>query len=95
MSQRPSFDHLPLFAGERELSVALLGAERACEWKDLAPLLERRGLPKIDALLGGRYSPAVKAFFDHEYNLTPAAPAAPPGRENITSWNTRERKRSA
>ena len=32
-------------------------------------MLEGRGFPKIDGLMGGRYWPAVKAFFDREYRI--------------------------
>lgn len=75
-----TFDTLPLFATDAELAEALLG-KRACAWKDLMPLYERRGFPKIDPVMGGRYTPAVKAFFDVEYGLTASAPKAPPGVE--------------
>lgn len=34
-------------------------------------LLEGRGFPKVDGLMGGRYVPAVRAFFDREYGLLP------------------------
>jgi hypothetical protein len=32
----------------------------------MVPLLEGRGFPATDHLIGGRYEPAVKAFFDRE-----------------------------
>ena len=88
MTRRPlAFDELPLFASEYDLAVALLGAARSGAWRDIAPLYERRGLPKIDPLMEGRYVPAVKAFFDSEYRLAPQAPASPPGVERPISWN--------
>lgn len=62
-------EKLPLFADEKSLSDAVLGRGRYTEWRAIIPLLERRGLPKIDALMGGRYWPAVKAFFDREYKI--------------------------
>jgi hypothetical protein len=86
------FTDLPLFASEKELATALLGQERASEWRALVPLYEKRGFPKIDPLMGGRYTPAVKAFFDHDYRLTPDAPAAPPGAEKVITWNDRKRR---
>ena len=96
MSRRPpnALETLPLFAGEAELGAALLGPERACEWKTLAPLYERQGLPKIDTMMGGRYVPAVKAFFDQQYNLTPLAPAAPDGIERPEAWTTSRNRRA-
>jgi hypothetical protein len=82
---------LPLFATERAIGAALLGAERAQEWVHIAPLLEARGLPQIDQLMGGRYVPAVRAFFDHQYGLDRAgdAPLAPDGVENFEKWKAK------
>ena len=81
-------DKLPLFAGEEAVACALLGPGKTAEWRQIAPLLERRGFPTIDGLMGGRYTPAVKAFFDRGYKVgnvqeiaaaphVPAAPSAP------------------
>ncbi|TKV73297.1 hypothetical protein FDV58_37725 [Bradyrhizobium elkanii] len=72
---------LPLFADERSLSEAFLGSGRYTHWRAVIPLLEVRGFPKVDGLMGGRYVPAVKAFFDREYGIHGAlqisAPHAP------------------
>lgn len=87
-----AIETLPLFAGEAELGAALLGPQRACEWKALAPLYERQGLPKIDEIMGGRYVPAVKAFFDQQYSLSPLVPAAPDGIERPEAWNRSRRR---
>ena len=57
---------LPLFADDVLQSVP---HNRAAEFKQMAPLLETRGLPKVDQMMGGRYMPAVRAFFDHQYGL--------------------------
>lgn len=88
-NRRPCFEDLPLFADDASLGAALLGPDRACEWRDLAPLYERRGLPKIDEMMGGRYTPAVKAFFDWQYKLTGAAPAVPDGVEHPEAWSAK------
>jgi hypothetical protein len=88
------WDSLPLFATEMEIGAALLGAERACEWKSIVPLYERQGMPKIDPVTGGRYTPAVRAFFDRQYNLTKEAPLSPDGIERPQAW-TNARKRRA
>ena len=69
-------DHLPLFADESWIGAVLFGFDRAHEWPPIASLLESRGLPKIDTLMGGRYLPAVRAFFDHVYGLDYSAPPA-------------------
>lgn len=49
-----SLDNLPLFATDDVLGAALLGADRVQEWRQIVPLLETRGLPKVDKLMGGR-----------------------------------------
>lgn len=66
----PALDGLPLFASEEQLSRALMGPGKISEWRQIAPLLERRGLPTVDGLLGGRYVPAVRAFFDRQYGVS-------------------------
>jgi hypothetical protein len=83
---------LPLFADERMLSEAILGRGKYSQWRAIAPLLERRGFPTIDGLMGGRYTPAVKAFFDREYRVSGSenvrAPHAP---AELGAWK-KERK---
>ena len=47
----------------------------------------------MDALMGGRYVPAVKAFFDRDYGLTGAQfPLAPDGIEDLGAWKNRKRR---
>jgi hypothetical protein len=64
-----TLDQLPLFADELSLSEAVLGRGKYTHWRAVVPLLERRGFPKIDGLMGGRYTPALRAFFDREYRV--------------------------
>ncbi|WP_439398451.1 hypothetical protein ACRQ5Q_14395 [Bradyrhizobium sp. PMVTL-01] len=89
-------DKLPLFPTEQALACALLGPGRTTEWNQIAPLLEKRGLPKIDGLMGGRYTPAVRRFFDLEYKVgdaenvvaaphQPAALGAYSGRRRVSA----------
>ncbi len=91
-----SLDSLPLFATDDIIGTALLGRERAAEWCQIAPLLEARGLPKIDQMMGGRYMPAVRAFFDHLYGLDRGgdAPLAPDGTEHFDKWRERQKRHS-
>jgi hypothetical protein len=89
-----ALDELPLFADDMAIGAALLGAARAGEWKAIAPLLEQKGLPKIDQLHGGRYVPAVKSFYDRDNLIAVLAPASPDGVEHPESWS-RERRRRA
>lgn len=84
----------PLFLPDEEIAQRILGA-RAREFKALAPLLERRGFPKIDAVMGGRYWPAVKRFFDVENGLVETRPLAPSGREDVEAWRSSRQKRRA
>jgi len=88
-----ALDQLPLFADDTALGTALLGSGRAGEWRQLAALLEVRGLPKIDALMGGRYVPAIKAFFDRDYGVAGASsPLVPDGAEDLGAWKKRKHR---
>ena len=87
-----TIDALPLFADDATLGTALLGSHRSREWREIAALLESRGLPKMDPLMGGRYVPAIKAFFDREYGIADTPPTAPDGVEDLGAW---KRKRQA
>ena len=83
---------LPAFADDRELGRALMG-KRAGDWPQIAALLEGKGLPTIDGLMGGRYVPAVKAFFDQRHGLSPSiVPSKPDGVEDLGSWRKRKRR---
>ena len=90
-SKTKTFDDLPLFADEASLAEVVMGAGKTSEWCQFAALLEPRGLPKIDELMGGRYRPAVKAFFDKEYGLTTVAPrAVPDGPEKLGTCTSKK-----
>jgi hypothetical protein len=91
-----NFASLPLFATDSVLGPALLGPDRAQEWPQMAPMLESRGLPKVDQLLGGRYVPAVRAFFDRQYGLdrNSVSPLAPDGVEDWAPWKAKQKLRS-
>lgn len=89
----PSLDGLPLFASDQVLADAIMGPRKFGEWRQAATLLEAEGLPKIDALMGGRYVPAVRAFFDKQYGLTEKAPRPRvDGREDLGAWNREKPK---
>jgi hypothetical protein len=89
-----SLENLPLFATDDVLGAALLGADRVQEWRQIVSLLETRGLPKIDKLMGGRYVPAVVAYFDHQYALDRGChpPLAPDGAEDFEKWKKQKRR---
>ena len=86
-------ESIPLFASEEQIAAAVLGGDRLQEWRQMAQLLEQKGLPKIDQLMGGRYMPAVHAFFDRQYGLDRGAnaPLAPDGVEDFDAWKPRQR----
>jgi hypothetical protein len=90
-AQRIRWDELPLFASDHELGRALLG-DRANEFAGLAVVLERDGFPTVDDRMGGRYVPAVKAYFDRDYGLATLAPRHPGGTERPDLWNTKKQK---
>ena len=78
----PLLREFPLYPSEREIAVAVLGIKRAPEWKSIAVLFERQGLPRISPRTGARYWPAVKAWLDRYNGLgAPGGPFAPDGVE--------------
>jgi hypothetical protein len=51
----------------------------------------------VDTLMGGRYWPAVMAFFNHLYGLNGqdgGAPFSPDGVEDFAKWRQRQKRRS-
>ena len=61
---------IPFYWSEATTADFVLGPGHQREWKDRVKMLERSGLPQIDPVMGGRYGPAVKAFFDRRHGLT-------------------------
>jgi len=91
--KRTALDALPLFADDAAIGQALLGVKRADEWRKLAPIFEGKdGFPPIDATMGGRYVPAVIAFFETLYGLRSDGPKRPDGIERPEAWNDRRRR---
>ncbi len=89
-----ALEALPAFASDLELGKAILGTRRAGEWCQIAALLEPRGLPKIDGLMGGRYVPAVRAFFDRDNGLGGELPLASDGVEDLGAWKRKQKRRA-
>ena len=73
-------DEMPLFPDEATIAVAVLGPKRAKDWPRIAKFLEdKKGLPRVDELMGGRYWPAVVAHFRSRYNMDVVDAANRPG----------------
>lgn len=86
---------MPLYPREAQIARAVLGPNREGDWAAIATLEERYGLPMIDALYGGRYWPAVLAYFDRRWGLRKDHVAAvPDGRDNFDEQPRRPRARN-
>jgi hypothetical protein len=70
-----------LFPAEAEIARRL--SQTPAEWRDKAIVLERQGLPRVDPLMGGRYWPAVRAFWNRLYGLANIGASQPDGEENL------------
>jgi hypothetical protein len=57
-------EQMPLYPDEAMIAAAVLGPKRAKSWPRIASYLEdKQGLPRLDELMGGRFWPAVVAYF--------------------------------
>lgn len=83
MPRRPNQDQ-GLFPCEAEIARRL--GQNVGSWKAKAIFLERDGFPKIDPLMGGRYLPAVIAYFDRRYGLSRVEASALDGQENLDAF---------
>ena len=70
-----------LFPCEAEVARRL--SQDPKDWRAKAVILERDGLPRIDPIMGGRFWPAVVAFWYRRYGLTRTRASQPDGEENL------------
>ena len=73
-----------LYPSEAEVARRL--SQDPATWGAKAVVLERDGLPRIDPLLGGRFWPAVEAYFQRRHGLNSvsnAGPLVPDAMENF------------
>ncbi|GLK77982.1 hypothetical protein GCM10008171_32360 [Methylopila jiangsuensis] len=84
----------PLYLSDAEIGAKVLGRARAREWSAIAPLLEARGLPTIHPVMGGRYWPAVKRFFDVDAGLEPPTKTVRPAGaiEDAGAWRATKKR---
>ncbi len=80
MPRRPHQDQ-GLSPGEAEVARRL--SQSPSEWAAKAVVLERDGLTRIDPVMGGRYWPAVQAYWNRRYGLSHVEASAPDGPENL------------
>ncbi|HEY8566535.1 MAG TPA: hypothetical protein VIL65_13610 [Beijerinckiaceae bacterium] len=71
------------FPSEAEIARRL--SQRPAEWAAKSLILERAGLPRVDPIMGGRYWPAVRAFWFRRYGLTTVEAIQPDGVENLNA----------
>lgn len=76
MPPRKTAEPSCLYPDEKELARVLLG-ERSGQWKTICKIEERHGLPRISPVYGGRYWPAVKAFYDRRHRMLDEQMTAP------------------
>lgn len=81
MARRVAQSDLGLFPTEEEVARRLSQDPKA--WGAKATVLERDGLPRIHPIMGGRYWPAVVAFWNRQYGLISGGPVVLDGRENF------------
>ena len=80
LADTPSLKRQGLFPCEAEIARRLSQSER--RWREIARQLEREGLPKIDPVMGGRFWPAVIAFFHGRHGIGNMVPSDPDGEEH-------------
>src|SRR5262245_52983576 len=61
---------------EQEIAELILGPGRVVEWRAMAVVLERSGLPTVDKQSGARCWPAVEAYFNNRHGLITLAPGS-------------------
>jgi hypothetical protein len=70
-----------LFPSEAEIARRL--SQAPADWAAKVIILERDGLPRVDPLMGGRYWPAVQAYWNRRYGISKVEASQPDGEENL------------
>lgn len=66
-----------------EAVIARRLSQEPSRWSAIAVVLERDGLPRIDPVMGGRYWPAVLAWWNRRYGISTVEVSQPDGEENL------------
>ncbi|MGY3615929.1 hypothetical protein [Bradyrhizobium sp. USDA 10063] len=70
-------DPMPLYPGEAQIAVAVLGPKRAKQWRSIAKFLEEKdGLPRIDKQMGGSVLAGCRILFPTAQQHALVAPKA-------------------
>lgn len=87
-------DRLPLFATDRQLAEAIVGADRAEKWlhERLPTLAKKPGFPPIDEVHGGRPVSLVARFYDEYVGLPGSTPVRPRGVADASAWKPSKRR---
>jgi hypothetical protein len=75
----PPLKRQGLYPCEAEIARRLSQSEK--HWRQIAPQLERQGLPKIDPIMKGRFWSAIEAFFRTRHGLDNIVTSQPDGEE--------------
>lgn len=88
-----SLDALPLFATDKEIAIAVVGAKRATEWlrASFPKLAAQRDFPPIDAMHGGRATVKVAKFYETYIGAT-GVMAMQDGIDKVGTWNGSKRR---
>jgi len=82
-----------LYGSEEEVAEMVLGPGRLRDWRERTIVLEREGLPEIDPLMGGRYLPAVKTFFDQRSEMIRQRQSARARQKEVTTCERPDRRK--
>jgi hypothetical protein len=93
MAAKPRPEPSCLYPDEKELGRVLLG-ERAAQWPAIAKAEEKAGLPRVSLQYGGRYWPAVKAFYDRRHRLLEQQSEIHDDEREKENWDARPARRA-
>jgi hypothetical protein len=93
MPPRKSPEPSCLYPNDKELARVLLG-DRAPQWPAIAKAEEKAGLPRVSLQYGGRYWPAVKAFYDRRHRLLDQQSEPSDDEREKENWDDRPPRRS-
>lgn len=93
---RITWDDLPLFASDYDLGAAVVGPDRASHWATVTVknLEKQVGFPRYDEAHGGRYTPAVRKFYEVMHTAQAQRPVSVPGMPGAGQWDGRQKRRA-